>query len=244
MKDMPTALRQIIVTDDGTATGGLYYKITVSMDTSVGNEYQNQYLRADFRWWIREREEGELPGSDGGSKVIRLVGAPAETTAEASAEPTKDTSAEPTKDASTKPTTVAPTETNPEDSTKTTGSTNAGTPGGTSKPTSGSQETKPSDSSQEVEPSDSSQEAQPSGGLQETEASKSSGSSKKKKKSSDDSEPSTASNEVKVPAIVNTGDTSQIVKWLCVGVGALFIALISMLILAKCLKEDKDEKKT
>ncbi len=30
----------------------LTYKITVSMDTSAGNEYQNSSLTLDFNWWI------------------------------------------------------------------------------------------------------------------------------------------------------------------------------------------------
>ncbi len=35
------------------------YRITVYLDTSVGNEYQNKTLSADFYWWYMEEQEGE-----------------------------------------------------------------------------------------------------------------------------------------------------------------------------------------
>ncbi len=33
------------------------YRISVSLDTSVGNEYQYKSLQADFRWWYAEEAE-------------------------------------------------------------------------------------------------------------------------------------------------------------------------------------------
>lgn len=38
----------------------LYYEISAYLDTSVGNAYQNQGLVADFCWWIREDDIGNL----------------------------------------------------------------------------------------------------------------------------------------------------------------------------------------
>lgn len=37
-----------------TTTDELYYEITAYLDTSVGNEYQNEDLIADFKWWVEE----------------------------------------------------------------------------------------------------------------------------------------------------------------------------------------------
>ena len=37
-----------------TTTDELYYEITAYLDTSVGNEYQNKDLIADFNWWVEE----------------------------------------------------------------------------------------------------------------------------------------------------------------------------------------------
>ncbi len=53
MRDMPESLSYSIETDKDTESE-LYYEITVYLDTSVGNEYQNRDLIADFRWWVQE----------------------------------------------------------------------------------------------------------------------------------------------------------------------------------------------
>ena len=37
-----------------TTTDELYYEITAYLDTSVGNDYQNKDLIADFKWWVEE----------------------------------------------------------------------------------------------------------------------------------------------------------------------------------------------
>ncbi len=47
MRDMPSALEHQLATDEKEVT----YRITVCLDTGVGNEYQYQTLIADFRWW-------------------------------------------------------------------------------------------------------------------------------------------------------------------------------------------------
>lgn len=56
MCDMPASLDHR-VSSDGTATDDLYYEITAGLDTSVGNEYQNQVLIADFCWWVDDSDD-------------------------------------------------------------------------------------------------------------------------------------------------------------------------------------------
>lgn len=53
MRDMPASLDHSMYSTEGT-TNELYYEITAYLDTSVGNEYQNKTLIADFRWWVEE----------------------------------------------------------------------------------------------------------------------------------------------------------------------------------------------
>jgi len=50
MRDMPASL-PVTITAGADATADLYYEITVYLDTSVGNEYQNKELVCDFVWW-------------------------------------------------------------------------------------------------------------------------------------------------------------------------------------------------
>lgn len=50
---------------EGKSTQELCYKITVSLGTDVGNEYQKQRLLADFQWWMtRETEPEATPEPD------------------------------------------------------------------------------------------------------------------------------------------------------------------------------------
>ena len=42
-------------------TDELYYEITAYLDTSVGNDYQNKDLIADFSWWVEETENLDSP---------------------------------------------------------------------------------------------------------------------------------------------------------------------------------------
>lgn len=53
MKDMPQSVTHKLTSPDST-TDELYYEITAFLDTSVGNEYQNKDLIADFNWWVEE----------------------------------------------------------------------------------------------------------------------------------------------------------------------------------------------
>lgn len=53
MKDMPKSVTHKLTSPNST-TDELYYEITAYLDTSVGNEYQNKDLIADFKWWVEE----------------------------------------------------------------------------------------------------------------------------------------------------------------------------------------------
>lgn len=53
MRDMPESVTYKLASAKST-TEELYYEITAYLDTSVGNEYQNKDLVADFRWWVEE----------------------------------------------------------------------------------------------------------------------------------------------------------------------------------------------
>lgn len=51
--DMPESLTHRLSSEKST-TDELYYEITMYLDTSAGNEYQNKDLIADFKWWVEE----------------------------------------------------------------------------------------------------------------------------------------------------------------------------------------------
>lgn len=51
--DMPESLTHKLASKNS-AVGELYYEITAYLDTSVGNDYQNKDLIADFKWWVEE----------------------------------------------------------------------------------------------------------------------------------------------------------------------------------------------
>ena len=50
---MPEGLTHKLASKKST-TDELYYEITAYLDTSVGNDYQNKDLIADFKWWVEE----------------------------------------------------------------------------------------------------------------------------------------------------------------------------------------------
>lgn len=50
---MPEGLTHKLASKKST-TDELYYEITAYLDTSVGNDYQNKDLLADFKWWVEE----------------------------------------------------------------------------------------------------------------------------------------------------------------------------------------------
>ncbi len=60
--DMPESLTHKLSSGSST-TDDLYYEITAYLDTSVGNEYQNRELIADFKWWAEGTGGGT--GGDG-----------------------------------------------------------------------------------------------------------------------------------------------------------------------------------
>lgn len=53
MRDMPESLTHKLASKNS-AVDELYYEITVYLDTSVSNDYQNKDLIADFKWWVEE----------------------------------------------------------------------------------------------------------------------------------------------------------------------------------------------
>lgn len=55
MKDMPEYVSTVLKTDTKT-TSTMDYHIAAYLDTSVGNEYQDKDLIADFKWWVIEDE--------------------------------------------------------------------------------------------------------------------------------------------------------------------------------------------
>ncbi len=71
MKDMPESLNHTLKTEEST-TDELYYEITAYLDTSVGNEYQNKRLVADFKWWVEETGNLE-PAPDTGDSTVLIV---------------------------------------------------------------------------------------------------------------------------------------------------------------------------
>lgn len=60
MRDMPKSLNHALNTDKSTASE-VYYEITAYLDTSVGSEYMNKDLIADFRWWVEETGNLDSP---------------------------------------------------------------------------------------------------------------------------------------------------------------------------------------
>ena len=60
MRDMPKSLNHSLTTS-ARRTSEVYYEITAYLDTSVGNEYMNRDLKADFIWWVEETENLDFP---------------------------------------------------------------------------------------------------------------------------------------------------------------------------------------
>lgn len=72
MRDMPASLTHRLTTKDST-TDELYYEVTAYLDTSVGNEYQNKDLVADFRWWVEGKDTDHLEPSPVTGDFRRLL---------------------------------------------------------------------------------------------------------------------------------------------------------------------------
>lgn len=64
MRDMPESINHRI-SSVFSKTTEFTYDITVYLDTSVGNEYMNKELVADFRWWVEESGGDPIPPTPG-----------------------------------------------------------------------------------------------------------------------------------------------------------------------------------
>ena len=60
MKDMPISINLLLNTYKSTVSE-VCYEITAYLDTSAGNEYMDNDLIADFRWWVEETENLNSP---------------------------------------------------------------------------------------------------------------------------------------------------------------------------------------
>ena len=72
--DMPESLTHKLASKKS-ITDELYYEITAYLDTSVGNDYQNKDLIADFKWWVEETENLEENPQTGATSDILLCAA-------------------------------------------------------------------------------------------------------------------------------------------------------------------------
>ena len=66
-----------LVAENGGGVTDVYYRIDVSLDTSVGNEYQAAELTADFKWFVKDESALESPvtGDAGGTVLWALLAA-------------------------------------------------------------------------------------------------------------------------------------------------------------------------
>ncbi len=71
MRDMSESLTHKLASRKST-TDELYYEITAYLDTSVGNDYQNKDLIADFSWWVEETGNLDDPPKTGDTSNILL----------------------------------------------------------------------------------------------------------------------------------------------------------------------------
>lgn len=68
MRDMPKSLNHALHTTQSTQSE-LYYEITAYLDTSVGNEYMDKELIANFRWWVEETDHLDPPPTGDSSNI-------------------------------------------------------------------------------------------------------------------------------------------------------------------------------
>lgn len=77
LRDMPASLDHVL-TSEGNVTDELDYEITIYLETSVGNEYQNKELIADFKWWVVDSsnvsDEPDMDGKNVGIDKIQITG--------------------------------------------------------------------------------------------------------------------------------------------------------------------------
>lgn len=72
MRDMPESLNHALNTEKSTISE-VNYEITAYLDTSVGNEYQNLSLIADFNWWVEETDNLEPPKTGDKTNIVIWV---------------------------------------------------------------------------------------------------------------------------------------------------------------------------
>ena len=71
MATMPKSL-DLPLSADARTTQEAEYLITAWLDTSVGNEYQDKTLTADFRWWVEETDN-LMPPPNTGDPMVALI---------------------------------------------------------------------------------------------------------------------------------------------------------------------------
>ena len=69
MKDVPEYLDHLVVGNTTSTTEEITYVISTYLDTSVGNPYMNKELKADFKWWVEEKENLTQPATGEGSHL-------------------------------------------------------------------------------------------------------------------------------------------------------------------------------
>ncbi len=72
IKDMPKSLPVELVSEKSTIQE-LNYEITAYLENSVGNEYQNKNLIADFKWWVDDAENLENSPKTGEEKAFFYI---------------------------------------------------------------------------------------------------------------------------------------------------------------------------
>lgn len=74
MLDMPESINHEMYSNEETSED-LYYEITAYLETSVGNEYMEKALKADFKWWVEETGNLVSPETGDNSNMMFWVGA-------------------------------------------------------------------------------------------------------------------------------------------------------------------------
>lgn len=74
MKEMPDNIIHQL-SSQTSKTDELYYEITAYLDTSVGNEYQDKELVADFKWWVEETDNLKGPNTADTTDLFLWTGA-------------------------------------------------------------------------------------------------------------------------------------------------------------------------
>lgn len=72
VENMPESVT-CVLNSDTVSTNRLHYIITVYLDTSADNRYQNQTLIADFRWWVDDGDKDNLKPAVTGDQSLLFV---------------------------------------------------------------------------------------------------------------------------------------------------------------------------